>query len=385
MIRKVFFKLSVSVQIDEGNRMTKFKIVFVLVIASIYLSCAKSDLESNRNGLAKFEPADGKVLVFIGQDNASVGGNDRFRDGYVDQVGVPAGVTHYFGLVNLTDDGLIPGLETEANWGSGPMCLKHYLESDPLKKCVIHLSVYMANNNEDSVAAGLRDHVIDRFIHFLKQYSDRPFLLRIGYEFDNPHNDYDPVNYKLAFRRVVDKLREAGISNFATVMSANRLYTSYAAWEAFYPGDGYVDWAGYSIWTDDHTQDEASDWQGYAYADQEDPGEGSLKFAREHDLPILISESGPRGYYLGKDDGSTVWNDWFVPYFEHVRKHSDQVRGIAYINADWDAQPMWDGWGDTRVQANDYILEKWSEEMKRPIFINGNEDVFFSMGFKHTE
>ena len=43
----------------------------------------------------RFAPPAGKVLVFIGQDNASVGGNSKYHDGYVDNVGVPGGITHY--------------------------------------------------------------------------------------------------------------------------------------------------------------------------------------------------------------------------------------------------------------------------------------------------
>jgi len=43
-------------------------------------------------GLAKYEPPQGRVLVFIGQDNKSVGGNGPYVDGYVDKVVVPAGI-----------------------------------------------------------------------------------------------------------------------------------------------------------------------------------------------------------------------------------------------------------------------------------------------------
>ena len=45
--------------------------------------------------LAKYEPPQGRVLVFVGQDNKSVGGTDKWSDGYVDHIGMPAGITHY--------------------------------------------------------------------------------------------------------------------------------------------------------------------------------------------------------------------------------------------------------------------------------------------------
>jgi hypothetical protein len=79
--------------------------------------------------LAKYEPPQGKVLVFVGQDNKSVGGTDKWSDGYVDHIGMPAGVTHYVyfteGQTNnfdfTFDKGHVDGLLTETTWGAGPM------------------------------------------------------------------------------------------------------------------------------------------------------------------------------------------------------------------------------------------------------------------------
>ena len=44
---------------------------------------------------ARFTPPPGKILVFAGQDNESTGGTLKHRDGYVDNIGIPAGITHY--------------------------------------------------------------------------------------------------------------------------------------------------------------------------------------------------------------------------------------------------------------------------------------------------
>ena len=43
----------------------------------------------------KFVPPAGRVLVFAGQDNISVGGTEKYHNGYVDTIGVPGGITHY--------------------------------------------------------------------------------------------------------------------------------------------------------------------------------------------------------------------------------------------------------------------------------------------------
>ncbi|GAL28339.1 hypothetical protein JCM19239_3595 [Vibrio variabilis] len=51
----------------------------------------------------------------------------------------------------------------------------------------------------------------------------------------------------------------------------------------------------------------------------------------------------------------------------HLKENQDVIKIIAYINADWDAQPMWkgQGWGDTRLQSNLYIANKWRRTIKR--------------------
>ena len=69
----------------------------------------------------RFAPPAGKVLVFAGQDNASVGGTADYRDGYVDNVQVPGGITHYVyfsegwtnGFGRTFAKGSVAGLNTE--------------------------------------------------------------------------------------------------------------------------------------------------------------------------------------------------------------------------------------------------------------------------------
>ncbi|MGB1709108.1 MAG: hypothetical protein ACPHF4_14855, partial [Rubripirellula sp.] len=105
----------------------------------------------------KFAPASGNVLVFAGQDNASVGGTSEYRDGYVDNVGIPGGITHYVyfsegwtnGFGRTFAKGEVAGLNRETEWASGPMHQKAYLQSAVLKRCVMHVSIAMEGNCED--------------------------------------------------------------------------------------------------------------------------------------------------------------------------------------------------------------------------------------------
>jgi hypothetical protein len=323
--------------------------------------------------LTKFEPPDGQVLVFIGQDNASVGGNSSYSDGYVEHIGIPAGVTTYAYMIEggtnkfgyEFDAGHIDGLLTEVNWGAGPVCAECYLDSRQFSNSIIHISISMENDGEYLVANGTFDYLIDELADFLQTHGDHPFFVRIGYEFDTSTSDYDPENYKQSFRRIVDRLRARGINNFATVYAASSVSLGEYFWNAYYPGDDYVDWIGYSYWGEPPI-----------YV-------GGLDFARQHGKPVIIAESAPLSNSVSMDEGEKIWQQWFIPYFQHILENIDVIKAISYINADWSSQVMWkrSGWKDTRLQSNDVIHEKWISVIEHPAFINGDDDVFGLIGF----
>ena len=318
----------------------------------------------------KFAPRPGKVLVFAGQDNASVGGTRKYRDGYVDNIGVPGGITHYVyfseGWTNGFDrtfaKGEVAGLNRETEWASGPMHQKAYLDSDVLERCVMHVSIAMEGNCEDKVADGSFDHLITEFVDFVAAYPERPFLIRIGYEFDGSWNDYDPGNFKLAFRRIVDALRARKLENFATVFASSSS-VKVGQFEEYDPGEEYYDWVGYSWWGG------------------EKDGQPALDFARSVGKPVFIAEATARGHYFDNEDAGTVWNDWFTAFFKHIDDNLDVIRAVSYINADWDSQDMWDGWGQTRLESAPLLKQRWLEQMADPRFINAIDKPFEAIGF----
>ena len=318
----------------------------------------------------RFAPEPGKVLVFAGQDNASVGGTGKYRDGYVDNVGVPGGITHYVyfsegwtnGFERTFTEGEVAGLNRETDWASGPMHQKAYLESAVLKRCMMHVSIAMEGNCEDKVADGSFDHLISEFVDFVAAYPDRPFLIRIGYEFDGSWNDYDPQNFKLAFRRIVDALRDRKLNNFATVFASSSS-VKVGQFEEYDPGSEYYDWVGYSWWGG------------------EKDGQPALDFARRVGKPVFIAEATARGHYFDKENAETVWNDWFKTFFKHIDDNLDVIRAVSYINADWDSQDMWDGWGQTKLESAPLLKQRWLERMADPMFINAIDKPFQQIGF----
>ena len=55
----------------------------------IILLCVFTGPLFAQNISGKFVPPAGRVLVFAGQDNISVGGTEKYHNGYVDTIGVP--------------------------------------------------------------------------------------------------------------------------------------------------------------------------------------------------------------------------------------------------------------------------------------------------------
>jgi beta-mannanase len=212
------------------------------------------------------------------------------------------------------------------------------------------------------VIAGTYDDNIRHLAQWV-QKTDRPVYLRIGYEFDLPANKYAPEKYQQAFRHIVDIFRELKIDNVAFVWHSYAGYVDGSRMR-WYPGDKYVDWFAISFF------DAYNDANYDVFA----------KVAREHGKPLMIAEATPRG--MSTSDGQKVWDTWYKRFFEFVRRHD--VRVISYINAHWDAQPMFrgQGWGDARIQQSEYILGEWRKEVGQGRYLVSGLMMYGQLGYK---
>jgi hypothetical protein len=292
------------------------------------------------------------VRLFIGQDLTTIAA-------YKSAVGAPAGVVGYTSVANLE------GLDQPVSQGGGPMDLDTLAATYP--GAPIAVGLYLVGALPD-VVAGTYDANIDKLASVLGGYRV-PVLLRIGYEFDGPWNNYQPASaYVAAFQHIVDRIRMAGASNVESVWhsSSSCQVGDRTPW---YPGDSYVDWFGLSYFdTVPCAEQQADDFVG---------------LARSHAKPVFIAEAAPQGFdftamtYSPYPDGSQpmpvttqdAWNMWFGIYFSFIKSNSDVIRAATYIDADWNVQPMWAApytngyWGDTRVQANAALLGMWTGEL----------------------
>ena len=198
-----------------------------------------------------------------------------------------------------------------------------------------------------------------------------------------------------AWRRIVDVMRAEGVENVVTVWQSSaapiddaieQRHEDIAVW---YPGDDYVDWVGLS-WFIDGDEEQTVDI-GYDVPTARVLADEVLALAREHGKPVMIAEASPQGYDItarttahhsplwdGEPNTATrqlteqeLWDAWFAPFFAYVQANDDVIDAIAYINCNWDAQPMWgppyEGgyWGDTRVNQSEVITANWNEAMVR--------------------
>lgn len=316
----------------------------------------------------KFEPKDGKVLVFVGQDLEALGGVKQYENGYLDYFETPAGITLYSNLspgdqsYTLLLEGL-DGLKTKANWGAGDTCAQYFIDDEKYDNTKLSIGLSMVNHNKN-VAKGKHDKLIIELGEWIKT-TKRPVFLRIGYEFDGwDWNNYKKKHFLKAWKRIYNIFRKIKVDNVAFVWQSKGTGSSQKVLEEWYPGDEFVDWCGYSYFNN--------------------PDEEMIQFARKHKKPVFIAEACP----VLKDDFGNfhadlkknpklIWKNWFVPFFETIEKNKDVIKAFSYINVDWKSQMMWatnDYFKnvDSRIQKSEYITKKWLTEIAKEMYIKTN-------------
>ena len=310
---------------------------------------------STHYGAEKFAPVDGKKILIIGQDLGAVGGLPNYTDGYIDNVlsHKPAGVTSYTDIPNLG------GLKNLDNWGAGDVHANAYINAESFDNSIISLGIYLVDRL-DGIVSGSMDSGITEFARWVKE-QNRPIFIRLGYDFEGPWNGYDPTKFKNAWRHVVQIFDQENVLNAAFVwQSAGLNYNNIENW---YPGDEFVNWMGFSQF------------------DGPNPGQSILNFAKERNKPVMIAEATPR-VDLKIGDGQMHWDNWYQKLFNKIYDE-DIIKALAYINVNWDIQPLWNGqgWGDSRVQANDLVLENWEIEIAKEPWITSTETLFYDLNY----
>ncbi len=329
--------------------------------------------------LSKFEPANGKVILFVGQELESIGGTEHYTDGYFDHFPPPGGFTQYtnflkgFSSFGYEHRGL-DGLTTLDDWGDGPESMAVTVSAPKLKKSCLAIGLDISQGNDRITAEGGFDDLIYTLGNWLKNLGDRPVFLRIGYEFDGfDWNHYQKEFYIPAWRRIRDKLDSMGVNNVAYTWQSKGAGANRDTMDAFYPGDKYVDWVAYTFFI------------------PTDANHPMIQFARDHKKPLFIAESSPvfldsKGVCEPLDltktkDAERAWKDWFSVYFKTVRDNPDVIKAIHYINAPWKSRPMWKDNIyfkniDARITKNDSTKLWWLKETGQDRYLKASDTLF---------
>ncbi|MEW7292439.1 glycoside hydrolase family 26 protein [Aquimarina sp. 2304DJ70-9] len=370
------------------------KVIVVLSVLSI-LGCKNESqpkvtseevnedkIETPKRKLAKFEPKEGEVLLFVGQELEAVGGLEKYNDGYLDHFDTPAGWTTYtninpgensFGRIQEGLDGL---WETH-DWGDHDYNATLQLNDPDYANMALAIGLQFVNH-EEKVADGTHDKYISKLGDFLLSLGKRPVFLRIAYEFDgDPWNHYDQESTIKAYKRMVDMLRAQGVTNTAYVwQSTGFMSPEDGQLEAWYPGDDYVDWLGFSFF---------NRWE-----DQK-----MIEFARKKGKPVFIAEASPTISDVdAKTTGNTIetqlsnpqqaeeaWQKWFIPFFKTIDENPDVVKAVHYINCHWDSHRMWFDNPtfkkiDARLQLSDSISKRWKTITSDPKYIKSSPGLY---------
>jgi Carbohydrate binding module (family 6)/Glycosyl hydrolase family 26 len=355
---------------------TKLMLVALSGLAALAHAAANDSAEAMKK--AKFLPADGKTLLFVGQDIDAVNGYTRGTQH------VPAGITVYTSLRAL--DGVYARNHGQ---NEGPQDWNSVKVAYP--NSALAVGLYLVGQL-DAVVDGELDSNIDRLADELQSFN-RPVFLRIGYEADGSWNSYNPEKYKAAWRHIVQRLRAKKADRIATVWQVVGICGPTP--EAWYPGDDIVDWTGFSLFMTlpgcpGKVQDLIDD-------------------LHEKGKPIMIAESAPVAYAIAdgtyngasskvspdtlqKREPDEIWQGWFQKYFDLIERNKDSVKAVSYINQHWKLYKTWDCaapnddgerrcpstyWGDTRVEANPKIQAEWMAAIKSPqLLASGNAQLF---------
>lgn len=308
----------------------------------------------------KFVPPQGKTLLIMGQTVESI---SEYLENFPDEK-MPGGWSAYWGIPEFK------GIKESYKNDTGST-QDHQMLVDSFPNTVVQSAMWMVGkwNVAKNAANGEYDRVIKKYCAWAKS-TNRPIYLRIGYEFDGPHNELEPGEYVKAYRHIVDLIRKKGVDNIAFVWHsyASKPYKDYSLSD-WYPGDDYVDWVAISVF-------------GHAYngTDFGPYSDDVLKFAKQHKKPVMIAESNP---IHGIDNTNTeVWDQWFVNFFTFI--YQKNIKAISFINENWPRTKITgiSEWKDSRLYNNDQVSKAWFKETKKERYLKQSPELFEQLGYK---
>ena len=232
---------------------------------------------------------------------------------------------------------------------------------------VILIGLWLSPEQLPRIAVGGMQREIEALHDSLRDLK-RPVLLRVGYEFDGPHNRYPPDAFIEAWRRIALVMRRT--PDIQLVWHSFAMLPTFANYPvtAWYPGDDLVDWIGVSYFQ--------VGAEGYHEAPNRD---ALVAIAREKKKPLLVAEASPIRYTPRQKTlaGKAYWDYWHGPFLDFIRR-TPELRAAAYIQVDWDSQaqhrPL--DWGDCRLDRDAHVLEHWRNAARESFWLRPSDTLY---------
>jgi hypothetical protein len=178
------------------------------------------------------------------------------------------------------------------------------------------------------IVSGVFDGYITQYARDVKKYGKPLFVRLICGEFNgswwqccspkaNPK--LTTTDFVSAWRRVVDIFRQEGVTNVAWIWTPVAFPPPPADWgqdpnwQAYYPGDDYVDWVGGDM----------NDWGLPHWLDP------LYQFGIDHGKPFFLAE------FAIRHQGTTLTHaqqvQWLEAMFDYIESHP-QIKAISYFN-----------------------------------------------------
>lgn len=241
------------------------------------------------------------------------------------------------------------------------------LVQEPL---AIQIGLWLSRRQLYEISAGQLDHRITALYEQLEALK-RPVFLRIGYEFDGPHNRYPPEAFVAAYRRIAERMR--GCRDILLVWHSYAMLPTYQEREMgeWYPGDAYVDWIGLSF------------FQVSSEGFHQGPNrERVLAIARAKQKPVLIGEASAIRYTRRQKTlkGRDYWDYWYEPFFAFIEANPE-IKAVSIINVDWDSQKQHEvlDWGDSRIEVDPHVLSQWIKKANEAYWMPLDKSLYDSI------
>jgi len=190
----------------------------------------------------------------------------------------------------------------------------------------------------DNINSGQFDAYIDTFAAKIKTYSDT-VIIRFMHEFEGnwypwsiSQNNGDPTKFVNAYRRVVQKFRDKGVTNVQWMWCGNSDYAPYSSYNWLvdaYPGDAYVDIVATDIYNS-HYPTSLPWWRSFRWQTTESYYYLSKYFPQK---PVFICEVGVRERTNTEPISSQSKAAWFAAMDKELQSNFKKARALIFFNA----------------------------------------------------